>query len=37
MSTVLRDVYNLETMLRYCAETLHWPIEEDWFEDVRSV
>ena len=37
MSTTLRDVYSLETMLRYCAGTLHWPIEEEWFEDVDDL
>ena len=37
MSITLKNVYNLESMLKYCSKTLKWPINEDWFEDVDDL
>lgn len=33
----LQNVFDLETMLKYCADKLNWPIEEDWFDDVDDL
>ncbi len=33
----LQDVFNLETLLKYCSIKLNWPIEEDWFDDVEDL
>lgn len=37
MAYELKNVYNLATMLKYCADNLCWPIDEDWFEDVDDI
>lgn len=37
MALDMQNVYNLETMLKYCSEKLNWPIEEDWFDDVDDL
>jgi len=33
----LREVYNLDTLLQYCAEHLDWPVDEDYFDDVDAL
>ena len=37
MALHLRDVRDLETLLKYCSIKLNWPIEEDWFEDINDL
>ena len=33
----IKNMYNLETLLKYCSDALNWPIEEDWFEDIDDL
>lgn len=37
MSVCITDVSDLDSMLKYCAAQLNWPIEDDWFEDVDDL
>lgn len=37
MTYSLQNVFNLETMLKYCADKLNWPIEEEWFCDIDDI
>lgn len=37
MAYTLENVYNLDTMLKYCSDKLHWPINEEWFDDVDDL
>ena len=37
MAFPLRDVRDLETLLKYCSSKLNWPIEEDCFEDIDDI
>lgn len=37
MAYQIKNVYNLETLLKYCSDALNWPIEEDWFEDIDDL
>ena len=33
----LKNVYDLESMLKYCAEHLGWAIDEEYFEDIDDI
>ena len=34
---LLKDVFDLESMLKYCAEHLDWVIDEEYFEDIDDL
>ena len=34
---LLKDVYDLGSMLKYCAEHLGWVIDEEYFEDIDNI
>ena len=34
---LFKNVSNLDTLLQYCAETLSWRIDEEYFEDLDEL